>query len=116
MATTDTDDRFLQELKEILIEDYFALAAEGDELASEIDPSQSFVTVKVTSQGKRRWTEGFEVITKLPDGRFFRWEYEEGNTENQDNTGPAEYGDPELTEVFEHKKVTVVYEYTTEEV
>jgi len=116
MATTDTDDRFLQELKEILTEDYFILAAENDELQSEVDPDKSFVTVHSESQGKRRWTEGFEVVTKLPDGRFFRWEYEEGNTESQDNIGPAEYGDPELTEVFEHKKVTVVYEYTTEEV
>jgi len=116
MATTEADDRFLQELKEILTEDYFALKYEGDELESEIDPEKSFVTVKLTSQGKRRWTEGFEVITKLPDGRFFRWEFEEGNTEDQENIGPSEYGEPELTEVFEHKKVTVVYEYTTEEV
>lgn len=116
MATSDSDDKFLKELKEFITEDYISLMDEGDELESEIDPSKSFVTVKVTSQGKRRWTEGFEVVTKTPDGRFFRWEFEEGNTEDQENTGPAEYGEPELTEVFEHKKVTVVYSYTTEEV
>jgi len=115
MATIEATDKFIQELKEILTEDYFARTEEGDRVESELDPEKSFETVSVEAQGKRRWTERYSVVTKIPDGRFFRWEHEVANTEMQENEGPAEYGEPSLTEVFEHKKVTVVYEYTTED-
>lgn len=93
------------ELVSALKEDWYDLMHEGDEW--DLEDGTSLKTVFFDSVYKGRWETSWEAVTELPDGRYFRWEYSLGNTENQENTGPAEYGDPELVEVAPHEEVVV---------
>lgn len=113
MAASDsTGDQLVEELKEILADDYYELADEGCEIPSE-RAEGAFKTVHVESMGSGRWNEIFEVVTELPDGRFFRWSWKSGLTEYQDNEGPGEFGEVELIEVFHSQKTIIIDEYKT---
>lgn len=102
--------KLVEELKEILAEDFYALTDEGTEIESQ-QSKGSFKTVQSNSKGSGRWNEIFEVVTELPDGRFFQWRWEQGLTEYQDDLGPGEYGEVELTEVFHSQRTIIVDEY-----
>lgn len=109
-ATENTGDQLIEELKEILAEDFYELADKGCEVPSE-RAAGAFRTVHVESLGSGRWDETFEVVTELPDGRYFRWSWKSGLTEYQDNEGPGEFGEVELTEVKLKRKTVVIDEY-----
>lgn len=115
MAAADsTEDQLIEELKEILAEEFYELADKGCEVPSE-KVDGVFRTVHVESLGSGRWSEIFEVVTELPDGRFFRWSWKSGLTEYQDNEGPGEFGEVELTEVFHRRRTIIIDEYKPRE-
>lgn len=91
-------DVLVEELKTLLSDDYYELTRKGDKIASETSDGE-FLTVADEELDFSRWTKYMRSITRLPDGRHFAWEWESGLTENQDDIGPAEYGEPKLTEV-----------------
>jgi len=90
------EDVVLDELTELLTDDYYELSTKGDKIEAE-KSSGFFETVAVIEGDDRRWVRTNTVITLLPDGRYVSWTYDHGLTESQDNTGPAEYGKPEYT-------------------
>lgn len=98
-------DRLVSALKE----DWHSLMLAGD--SWEFDDGTSLQTVHAESMSKGRWETHWGAITQVPDGRYFRWEYSLGNTEMQDSTGPAEYGEPELTEVVGEVVITTSVEW-----
>lgn len=70
-----------------------------------------FKTVERFSVGEGRWVTYENVVTLLPDGRYVRWSFENGLTEYQDDSGPAEYGEPEITVVTPVEKVITTVEW-----
>lgn len=101
---SDTES-IVDELVDILEEDFYALITEGDSVNTKFG---LFETVHVVEGSKSRWSRRNSIITKAPDGRHFRWQYDEGLTENQDSMGPAEIDvDVKLVEVVSEEVVTV---------
>lgn len=103
------DDVSRDMLVSALKEDWYSLMMEGD--SWEFDDGTSLQTVHNESMSKGRWETYWGAVTQVPDGRYFQWGYSLGNTEMQENTGPAEYGEPELVEVNRHEKVITVVEW-----
>lgn len=85
----------------ILTEDYIELADVGDQV-------DGFETVERTAGEPRRWFRAITLITRAPSGQHYRWRYDEGLTENQDNEGPAENGEPTITPVRAVEETVVV--------
>lgn len=106
----DHDMDYRAELVDALKEDWYDLMHEGDEI--ELDDGTSLETVYSEEISRGRWETHCRVVTLLPDGRYFRWEYSLGNTEMQENTGPGEYGEPELTEVLRHEAVVTTVHWS----
>ena len=87
----------VDELVSILEDDFYALTYDKDSVNTDVG---LFETVAVIEGDDRRWSRRNAVITKTPDDRYFRWEWEQGLTENQDSSGPAELdSEVKLTEV-----------------
>lgn len=103
-----TRDEMVAELVDILTEDWQALCGLGDKVDGE---TGTFETIALVEKDQGRWVAYMDVITKIPDGSLYRWEFEEGLTEEQEPLGPNEYGEPQVTEVEEIERVTVVKEY-----
>jgi hypothetical protein len=59
----------------------------------------------------RRWTRTIQVITRGPSGQHYRWEYEEGLTENQEDLGPGEYYPLKIELVYPFTKTIEVTEW-----
>ncbi|MFB8281906.1 hypothetical protein [Nocardia colli] len=55
-------------------------------------PLDGFVTVASEELDTGRWSRFMRVITHGPSGQHYAWEYAQGLTEYQDDTGPCEYG------------------------
>ena len=98
-------DAQVQELKNILEEDYDALTSKGDKVDTDLG---DYVTVDVESLGSGRWHENFQCVTRIPDGRHFSWNYASGLTEYQDSMSPSEFTSDYLTEVHPVEEVVVV--------
>lgn len=54
-----------------------------------------------------RWTKHVQVITQGPSGKLYRWDYEEGLTEYQDDL----YEDFSIEEVVPVEKIVKIIEY-----
>lgn len=88
-----------EQLIELLKEDWGALTY------GEVD---GFHFVDLIEGEDRRWSRTVEVITETPSGEFYRWEYEHGLTEYQEDIGPCEYGDPVLTRVLRRETTETI--------
>lgn len=97
-----------KELMNLLKEDWLDIAQQGE--CAVLD-SGEYRTVETIEVGESRWQDHYEAITKAPDGKFYKWEYALGKTENQDHSGPNEYGDIKLTEVQRREKVVTTIEW-----
>lgn len=67
-------------LKELLIDYDLDLSYEGDEY-------NGFTTVHRELYDKRRWSMVYEIVTRTPTGRYYRWYLDVGATEYQDSDG-----------------------------
>lgn len=98
----------IDQLAEILTEDYYCLAEKGDSV------DEGFETVDVIEGDEGRWMRHMQVITQGPSGQHYRWAWERGLTEYQECEGPAEYGKPVITPV---RKVAVeAFEWVPDDV
>lgn len=100
-------DAQLETFKGILEEDWFALSTEGDEC-------EGYKVLKVEEGELRRWSQNIDTYVEFPDGRIFKWTFDRGLTEYQENEYPWSYkkvdgkwGD-EPVEVERHTKTIVV--------
>lgn len=78
---------------------------------SEPDPETGFQTISARFCGEPwmvEWYMPIEVITKFPDGRYFRWTYEQGVGGNDQSLGPDSKG-AYLTEVEPFEKMVTEY-------
>ncbi|MBM4707957.1 hypothetical protein GS982_01175 [Rhodococcus hoagii] len=67
------------QLQALLEDDYFELC----EVDYEWD---GFVTVAREEGDNRRWSRYNTIVTRGPSGQYYRWGYDEGLTEYQENT------------------------------
>lgn len=102
MGTKQDFVNFLKELEN----DWMELTYEGEGF-------DGYETVKTIEGDNLRWTRPVEVITRDPEGNFWKWSYEEGLTENQEHIGPCYYGEPEVVQVEPVEKTIVVTEWVT---
>lgn len=97
-----SSDPVLDEFTDILVRDSTSLCSEGDKVASEAVEG-IFETVKVIDMGASgevgEW-ELQDIVTRLPDGRFFCWRFIDSRHEAVEDIGPGQYGKPDLREVF----------------
>lgn len=97
-----SSDPVLDELSSILVDTSTSLSNEGDKVASEIVDG-TFETVKVIDMGASgevgEW-ELQDIVTRLPDGRFFCWRFIDSRHEAVEDIGPGQYGKLDLREVF----------------
>lgn len=87
---------YVQELENVLTEDYTTLANEGDCVQLSFG---SLLTVQVEEVGTGQWFKHKKVVTELPDGRHFAWQWEQCINGDMQSEGPATYGAPRLNEV-----------------
>lgn len=87
----------LEELKDIIKEDAFALNHKGDEC-------DGFVTVERKTGSNLRWHQPVALVTRGPSGQHYRWHYRHALTEYQEHEFPTT--DPILVEPVER---TVTY-------
>jgi hypothetical protein len=66
-----------------------------------------YETISREEGENRRWARQVTLITKSPTGKLYRWSYDEGLTENQDN----EFDDRGIIEVKAVTKTVVVTKY-----
>lgn len=113
MTPSTNHGDYSKELREILKAEWWLdLRDTGSTLESE-DGSGVFETVASEEEYAGRWQSYHYAVTKSPDGRYWKWEYAMGLTENQDYTGPGDYETVKLVEVFPHEKVIVTTEWKT---
>lgn len=104
---------YVKELKDILKEDFNVLANEGDTVS--LKEGDVIKTVCVEELGTGRWFKHNQVITQLPDGRHFAWQWEQSLTRSEDNEGPAMYGAPRLKEVVPVEETIIVTRWVHDE-
>lgn len=101
-----SSDPLLDELSSILVDAFTSLSSEGDKVASEIVDG-TFETVKVIDMGPSgevgEW-ELQDIVTRLPDGRFFCWRFIDSRHEAVEDIGPGQYGKPNLQELVKVRK------------
>lgn len=74
------------------------------------DDNEDFIEIRNEIVDHGRWTVTYEIIVqRKSDGKYFRDEYRQGATENQDER-PYEYTEPDFTEVFPVTKTYIDYE------
>lgn len=78
-------------------EAYRTLTAVGDE-------RDGFATVDREEHESRRWSRAVTLITQGPSGAYYRWGYDEGLTEMQDD---ERYSD-DVVEVTRHEELVPV--------
>lgn len=49
------------------------------------DGGGEYTFIQGDGGGKRSWHEYMTVVTRVPDGRYVQWGYDEGLTENQES-------------------------------
>lgn len=101
-------EAILDEFTGILVNDSKSLCSEGDQVASKIVEG-NFETVKVIDMGTSTEVGGAsgevgewelqDVVTRLPDGRVFRWRYAASRNEFAEDIGPGKYGKPSFQEL-----------------
>lgn len=96
----------LDTFKEILEEDSYALSEEGYEC-------EGYTVLKVIEGEDRRWSRYVNVYVQFPDGRIFKWFYDQGLTEYQENDYPWESKKPDGTWYDEPVEVEMYTETIT---
>lgn len=89
-------------LKELLREDWSEFT---------YGTNDGFVTVEVLDGDHRRWSSYQTVITRGPSGQHYRWGYEQGHTEYQENYRD----DNEVTRVKPVTKQVTITEWEPDE-
>lgn len=72
---------------------------------------EGFEWVDTIERDSGRWMRYMTVITKTPSGLYYSWEYEEGLTEEQESSGPGEYGAVEVIPVQRHETLVPKVEW-----
>ena len=102
-------DTQLETFKKILMEDWYALAYEGDKC-------DGYTVLKVIEGEDRRWSKLVEVYVQFPDERIFKWSFDSGLTEYQENEYPWDYSDsgkwdPEPEEMEKYTETVTVTKF-----
>lgn len=100
---------YKKELSELLKKNWRELTYVGDQI--ELSNGEEVTVVSVESKGSGRWVKHKEVVAEMPDGSYLAWSFEEGLTEMQDSTGPAEYGDVQFEDRVKETEVITVVKY-----
>jgi hypothetical protein len=93
----------IEKLKALLKEDW-----------TEIEHTGEFKNVDRIDGEDRRWTRTVEVITRGPSGQHYRWEYEHGLTEIQEDMGPGEYYELKIVPVRRVVELVETVKWVTE--
>lgn len=101
-------DKYIEEFKEIVQKEWYALTYPGDSLSSK--DGGMYTVLDREEVGSKRWTNVIQVVVEFPDGRLFAWTYEEGATEYQENEYPWEYGNWNPVEMVAVEITKVVYQ------
>lgn len=105
---------YVKALENVLTHNFYALTNEGDTV--QIDKGQELTTVCVETIATGRWYRSKKVVTRLPDGRHFAWQWDQGLTETQESEGPAQYGAPQIQEVIPVLETVLVTRWMMPEV
>jgi hypothetical protein len=93
-----------QELLDLLQKEYSVYNSGWRELSWKGAELEGWETVDIKSLGSGRWSEYFDVITRSPAGNYYKWSYESGLTEYQEDYFA---GEPPVR-VFEDEETIVV--------
>ncbi|SKU46684.1 Uncharacterised protein [Mycobacteroides abscessus subsp. abscessus] len=93
----------IDDLKEILTEDSWALSYKGAEC-------DGFEVVHVKQGEDRRWSRTNLVVVRAPSGKHYAYDYEQGLTEYQDVDAFGD-GNPKPYEVIPVEKTVTITNY-----